>query len=552
MKFRILLVVMITVGLGTAAYVLLSPGHGRLPGSSNSADLLESAGSDDLGDDSHGSGTGNIPEASLAGDEKRQNQTGDPNDGSAQQTGSGSRTDTKPVPPVTSEVPRWYKKVDEGSYSPVSLPDPGYERPCASYVPTLSDSSLQSMVANAESIYSPAGAALFIIRLVPVGYDAQDATPAIEIVDIETGETWTASGLPTIEGSTYSSRRRATYILVPHRPAAILLVRARLGSGRGTLLFRPDFFQARGGGVSPSGFVERTGIASEKGSSKALLKVLCFDPERSDFQGSVIVRDPDGEPVSDALVVKDGQIVGRTDKTGNSQVYGLPEGWDAAQNSVGVDNVVSRYAVWRRGYTPRFVATDAFMNQSLVEVTFSRREVFVGGGVLKGRLPDERQLALEFNAPVVYRQSGPGSKSLSLAMSEWRYKNFPEMFFTGPLDDLYFGPLHKIRDTTPDEVRHRQEEWNRTILETRLRPLAEACGQEDPDWQEFQEWYGHMWRLEGSNFSAVLPFSGRFLVVIGRDSTGDPGVSPEPVQTHVVEVDVRNGMKPIFTLRARD
>jgi hypothetical protein len=146
------------------------------------------------------------------------------------------------------------------------------------------------------------------------------------------------------------------------------------------------------------------------------------------------------------------------------------------------------------------------------------------------------------------------TKSFSLALPDWQYKKFAEIFSHGPLSRIYFPSLDAIWDTSTEDGRRRDEDRQRRITETYLRPLAEACGQDDPDWKEFQAWYGHLWRLEGSTFSAVLPFPGRFLVVIGRDDATDPETRPlaGPIESHVVEIDANQSDTPTFTLHNRD
>lgn len=424
----------------------------------------------------------------------------------------------------------WYSPINIGALPPLEPSATGRERPTASYWPNYSDAQLLDLVTRRQGPQDrsghPDGTALFIIKVKAVGYDAVAAAPVVEVRDMEMGMAWQASGevqFERLERLTFAQ----TYVLIPYRPGTTLLIRAELGQGRGAVLVRPGFFH-QGGGVSgsPTGFVKRTIYAPNRATYA--LNVLCFDPNSSQHAGAVRVRDMDGNSVANAMVVRDGQILGQTDTSGYAAVYELPNPWGDASSKFPSD----RYTIWRQGYTPVFLGKKIFTEQPTVDVAFARREVYVTGN-LDNDLPNAQEMRLE-RRTVVFSELG-AVLSIGFAAPDWEFTSFHQALGHGPLGSYYFPkPLHLVNEDLPEDVRkklqelrenesderrerrRRADEYNREQYEANRPALKDASGQDDPNWSEYSVWYSHVWRLEGSRFSAVLPFPGRFLIVLGR------------------------------------
>lgn len=526
-KTHVALAALTTFGLGVAGWLLLPspPRNAPLPASEVAS--LDRVASDSANQPREAE-PGNPLAESSGTDDHRPDQTPASERGRAGGITEGSQLRT------SAEPFEWYPAIEFEDYPALSVPIPSNERPCASYVSMLTDYSLADMIQHSDAWQSaiPECASLFVIQLEPVGYDANASTPVVEIIDIGTGEAWTASGQPTFTDQSGSQRHLRNYILAPHRPDAVLLVRGALGTGAGTVLVRPNFFQHHS--RCPTGGVSRMPTLAKKNRSVYGLKVLCFDADKSSTAGEVEVRNADGNPVSQAMVVKDGQILGWTDRSGIGSVYSLPDTWDAYAD--GYFRSASRYAIWCIGYTPRFISPEFFDSNKTASVALTTHEVYLSG-TLNGKLPNSRLQMFERNARLRLGSGFFQVNCFSYAVPGWSYEGFAKLFSEGPLSAGYLGPLKVVPNGTPEDVRDSIEATNRELLETRIKPLAEASGQENPNWDEFQEWYGRLWRLDGSSLSIVLPFDGRFLVSIGReDATVVSPNRPSKYFTDVLEV----------------
>ncbi|MCZ7607472.1 MAG: hypothetical protein M5U25_15675 [Planctomycetota bacterium] len=440
-----------------------------------------------------------------------------------------------------SEIHPWYGPVDSILLQQLPESNLEAERPTASYWSTWSDSELEAYLVETDDFYSiPEGTALYSVDVIPVGYPVSAEIPEIELTDTATEERWKAKGFFKKRGKGVPK----IWMLAPHRPDSILVMRARFGGGHGALLIRPGFFQPNSVGSARDGRVWRRSKRPDR--SKYSLTVLCFDHERSTVAGNVQVQHADGIPVPGAAVVRNGQVLGMTDAGGISGVYRLPDDWSESALST-----PESYAVWKHGYTPRFLRADVFENQSAVHVELSTREVFVSGQ-LTGRLPDAAQLRFERNAYVKSDGNTGDRRTIAFITTDWQFTDFRTSFLNGPFDPfqvmLSIPPEGATKATQDNALRHN------AAIRPRIDELTRASGQVDPNWDDFQRWYGRTWRLEGSNFSAVLPFAGRFGIVIGRNDPSEAYDSnpAHPIESHFVEVTANGTSAPAFVLHASD
>ena len=284
------------------------------------------------------------------------------------------------------------------------------------------------------------------------------------------------------------------------------------------------------------------------------LCVLMIEPDQTPRARTVLVRGANGVPIKGAVILQFGQELGRSDASGTIVWAVPPAGKDTKKRPYG------GVFVHAPGFAPLFLQRDQVEDESAgpLEVSFASRELLVS---VRSSI-DDRFLAL---TGLDKEQLGSSRNWSEILMLGWDLLSLADDAEVFGWFDVFYYLTYSHRDKAwwlerranfaneTNPVHPERKRVSKLPFYTGTEPqsswadgLEQAIGRPYHElWPRFYGgWYNGRWTYKDGRFDVVLPYPGKFLLLVGEEYRDNmPNTKPGRLN-RVLYIDATDPLNP--------